>query len=71
LPSVGGMGVTSGTAHTAMATALESIVTAPFRARALPDTFAPVVRVMLASARMQGLMPRSRRPIPRANEASG
>ena len=52
LPSVGGMGVTGGTAHTEMATVLESIVTAPFRARALPDTFAPVLRVMLVSARI-------------------
>src|SRR5581483_7191454 len=33
-------------------TMLVSIVTAPFRAKTLPDTFAPVVRVMLVSARM-------------------
>ena len=52
LPSVGGMGVTGGTAHAEMATVLVSIVTAPFRARALPDTFALVVRVMLVSARI-------------------
>ena len=31
---------------------LVSIVTAPFRARALPDTVAPVCRAMLVSARM-------------------
>jgi hypothetical protein len=33
-------------------TVLVSIVTAPFRANALPDTLAPVVRLMLVSARM-------------------
>jgi len=33
-------------------TVLVSIVTAPFRAKALPDTLAPVVRVMLVSARI-------------------
>ena len=37
--------------HALALTELVSIVTAPFRARALPDTmFAPVFRVMLASA---------------------
>ena len=35
-----------------MATLLLSIVTAPFRARARPEMFAPVVSVMLESARM-------------------
>ena len=33
-------------------TVLVSIVTAPFRAKALPDTLAPVVSVMLVSARI-------------------
>ena len=33
-------------------TRLESRVTAPVRARSLPDAFAPVISVMLASARM-------------------
>ncbi len=33
-------------------TVLVSIVTAPFRARALPDTLAPFCRLMLVSARM-------------------
>src|SRR5450830_406231 len=37
-------------AHTVME--LVSSVTAPFRARSLPDAFAPVVKVMLVSARM-------------------
>ena len=50
LPSVGAAGTGNGL-HTAEMVLL-SIVTAPFRARALPDTFAPVVRVMLVSARI-------------------
>jgi len=33
-------------------TPLPSSVTAPFRAKALPDMFAPVFKVMLVSARM-------------------
>jgi protein-disulfide isomerase len=52
LLSVGGMGVTGGPAHAETVTMLESIVTAPFCARALPETVAPVVRVTLASARI-------------------
>lgn len=35
-----------------MVTLLVSIVTSPFRARALPDTLAPFCRAMLVSARM-------------------
>jgi hypothetical protein len=48
---VGGMGVT-GTAHTETETALESSVTAPVCANALPDTVALVSSVMLARAKM-------------------
>lgn len=48
---VGGMGVT-GTPHADSETTFVSIVTAPFCARALPDTLTSVVRVMLASARI-------------------
>src|ERR1700733_4708475 len=44
---------------------LVSIVTAPLRARALPDTLAPVVRVMLVSARMS---PMNVVPVPRVAE---
>jgi hypothetical protein len=50
LLSVGRMRVTGSTPHTATETALVSNVTAPFRARSLPDTFALVLRVMLVSA---------------------
>ena len=46
-------------------TALPSSVTAPFRARACPDTFAPVVKVMLVSARM---LPASVVVVPRVAE---
>jgi hypothetical protein len=42
-------------------TALLSIVTAPSRAKALPDTLAPVVRVMLAAARIS---PKNAVPVP-------
>lgn len=52
LPSVGGRWTPGGAAHTEIATALESIVTAPFWARALPDTFVLVLRVILVSARI-------------------
>jgi len=50
LPSVGGTGLVDGTAHTV--TWLESIVTAPVEANALPEIVAPVVRVMLALAKI-------------------
>ena len=46
------VGVGVAAAHTLAETVLVSIVTAPFRARALPDTLAPVFRVMLVSARI-------------------
>jgi hypothetical protein len=52
LPIVGGRGVTGGMAQEVAVTRLESIVTAPFCANALPATVASVVRVTLASARM-------------------
>jgi hypothetical protein len=52
LPIVGGRGVTGSMAHDEAVTRFESIVTAPFRANALPETVASVVRVTLASARM-------------------
>jgi hypothetical protein len=48
LPSVGAVG----TAQAEMVTALESIVTAPFCARARPDTVASVVSVILVRARI-------------------
>jgi len=48
-----------------METLLVSIVTAPFRAKALPDTSAPVFRVMLVSARM---FPTNAVPVPRVAE---
>jgi len=51
LSSVGGVEVT-GTSHAGTVTMLLSSVTAPFRARTLPDTLAPLLRVMLASAKM-------------------
>jgi hypothetical protein len=44
---------------------LSSIVTAPFRARALPDTLAPVFRVMLVRARM---LPANTALVPRVAE---
>src|SRR2546423_798265 len=46
-------------------TVFVSIVTAPFRARARPATFAPVVREMLVSARM---LPTNDVPVPRVAE---
>jgi hypothetical protein len=45
-------------AHTA--TLLPASVTALFRAKALPDTFAPVVKVMLVSAR---IFPKDRKSV--------
>ena len=54
--AVAGSGVTVGVgvavAHTVAETVFVSSVTAPFRARALPDTLAPVFMVMLVSARI-------------------
>jgi hypothetical protein len=46
-------------------TLLPSSVTAPFRARTLPVTLAPVFRVMLVSATM---LPASAVPVPRVAE---
>src|SRR6185436_1111650 len=51
--------------HVGMVMVLESSVTAPFRARALPDTLAPVARVMLVSAR---ILPANEVPVPRVAE---
>ena len=45
-------GMAVGTAQAEKPTLFESIVTAALRARALPDTLAPVSRVMLAKARI-------------------
>jgi len=47
-----GVGVAPPAAHPAAPMVLVSIVTAPFRASARPDTLAPVVKLMLVSARM-------------------
>jgi hypothetical protein len=48
-----GAGVSGGAlAQPWMETLLVSIVTSPFRARALPDTLAPFCRAMLVSARI-------------------
>lgn len=52
-------------AHLKFETSFESIVTAPFRASALPLTVAPVVRVMLVSARM---LPTNAVVVPRVAE---
>jgi hypothetical protein len=52
LPIVGGIGVTGGATHEAKDTLLLSIVTAPFRARTLPETVVLVKRLMLVSARI-------------------
>ena len=57
------MGQAAAGGHTA--TLLVSIVTAPFRAKALPDTLAPVFRVMLVSAR---IFPANAVPVPRVAE---
>ena len=46
-------------------TSFVSIVTAPLRAKALPDTFAPVVRLMLSRAR---ILPTNAVPIPMVAE---
>jgi hypothetical protein len=63
LLTVGGAGVTKG--HSGAETTLVSIVTAPVRARALPEMLAPVVRVMLASAR---IFPTNDVPVPSVAE---
>jgi hypothetical protein len=52
LLSVGGTVVPVPPPHAEMETVLESIVTAPFRARVLPATVAPVVREILVSAKI-------------------
>jgi len=51
--------------HITLETLLLSIVTAPFLASALPSTPAPVVRVMLVSAR---IFPTNAVPVPRVAE---
>ena len=61
LPSVGGVGAPGGAVHEETATVLESIVTAPFRARDLPDKVALVLSVMLVSAR---IFPMNAVPVP-------
>jgi hypothetical protein len=63
LLSVGG--VFGATAHTEMETMFESMVTAPFCARALPDKVALVVKVMLARAR---ILPTKLVPVPMVAE---
>ena len=57
--------VAAGAAQPAESTLFVSIVTAPFRARALPDILAPVFRVMLSRAR---ILPRNAVPVPRVAE---
>jgi hypothetical protein len=52
LLSVGGTVVPVVPPHAVMEIVLVSIVTAPFRARSLPSTVAPVMRVMLVSAKI-------------------
>ncbi len=54
-----------GTAHADMETVLESIVTAPLRARALPDIVALVSREMLVKAR---IFPMKAVPVPSVAE---
>src|SRR2546429_182877 len=51
--------------HDTAETLLVSIVTAPLSAKALPDTLAPVVKVMLATAR---IFPVNAVPVPRVAE---
>src|ERR1035437_9664841 len=53
------------TLHPALETALVSNVTAPLRANSLPLTLAPVVTVMLVSAR---ILPAKFVPVPRVAE---
>jgi hypothetical protein len=60
--TVGGL---AATAQVAMETVLESIVTAPFRARARPDMVALVSREMLVSAR---IFPTNAVPVPNVAE---
>jgi hypothetical protein len=59
------VGVAVGTAQAEKPTWFVSIVTAPFRARALPDTLAPVVREMLVKAR---ILPTNTVPVPMVAE---
>jgi hypothetical protein len=64
--SVGvGVAVSTAAAQPAEPTLFVSIVTAPFRARALPDTFAPVVRLMLSRAKT---LPTNSVSVPRVAE---
>jgi tetrahydromethanopterin S-methyltransferase subunit E len=59
------VGVAVGAAQAKVPTWFVSIVTAPLRARVLPDTLAPVVRVMLVRARM---LPTNTVPVPMVAE---
>jgi hypothetical protein len=59
------VGVAVGTAQASKPTWFESIVTAPFRARARPDTLAAVVREMLVRAR---ILPTNTVPVPMVAE---
>ena len=65
LPRVGGTGVTGGVPHAAIDTTFESIVTAPFCARARPESVALVVKVTLVNARM---LPTNAVPVPTVAE---
>jgi hypothetical protein len=60
-----GVGVAVGTAQASKPTWFVSIVTAPLRAKARPDTLAPVVREMLVRARM---LPTNTVPVPMTAE---
>ena len=60
-----GEAVAVGAAQPEKPTWFVSIVTAPFRARALPDTLAPVVRAMLVRAR---ILPTNTVPVPMVAE---
>ena len=64
LVGLGGLEVTC-MLHLVTVTVLESIVTAPFRARVLPDTLAPVARSMLVSAK---ILPTNKVVVPRFAE---
>jgi hypothetical protein len=65
LPRVGGVGVTGGGAHADGVMVLESMVTAPLRARVLPDTVAFVSSEMLVRAR---ILPMKAVPVPKVAE---
>ena len=60
-----GEAVAADAAQPAEPTLFVSIVTAPLRAKALPDTFAPVVRLMLSRPRT---LPTNSVPVPRVAE---